>query len=218
MQWKFCIVGICCLTSIFIDSLRSRRLDCFKTFIFRIKYFIDITFEFFFFRLNVFNCKRNNSSTNLHSHCVKSFKSQFVFQKNDCSKFTSVVFNVKSVLFALNNSVTSTDTYIIDSNLTLMSSSEFKFTLLIRNCKQMNISRSVFIKWHGLKQNIIRVSARCYFINQIYNFVNFLANFESVWVHLLADFAFESLPIEGSDILVSCTRRFLLFLSKDPIL
>ena len=114
--------------------------------------------------------------------------------------------------------MTSTYTYIVDSNLTFMSSSKFKFTLLIWNSKQMNISWSVFIKRHRLKQNIIRVSAWCYFINQIYNFVNFLANFECIRIHLFADFALKSLPIERSDILVSCTRRLLLFLSKDPIL
>ena len=50
------------------------------------------------------------------------------------------------------------------------------------------------------------------------DFVDCLINFESVWIHLLANFTFESLPVERPNVLILSTWWFLLLLSKDPTL
>lgn len=50
------------------------------------------------------------------------------------------------------------------------------------------------------------------------NFVDCWTNFESVWIHLLANFTFESLPVKRPDILVLSAWWFFLFLSEDPTL
>ena len=80
-----------------------------------------ITFEFLFFRLHIFNCKRNNGPTDLHSHSMKSLEAQLVLQKYNSSEFTSVVFDIESVRFTLYNCMASANTYIVNSNLTFVS-------------------------------------------------------------------------------------------------
>lgn len=52
-----------------------------------------------------------------------SLKSQLVFKHYDGSEFGSVILNVESVLLALDYSMASADTDVIDSNLTFMASS-----------------------------------------------------------------------------------------------
>ena len=80
----------------------------------------------------------------------------------------------------------------------------------------MNVSRGVLVKRHRLKQNVVRSGSRGDFIDQINNLVNYCSNFKRVWVHLLTDFTFKSLPIERSHILVSSTWWFFLFLGQNP--
>ena len=78
----------------------------------------------------------------------------------------------------------------------------------------MNVSRSVLIQRHGLEQNIVVV------------IVHFLVNdlvyrspyFECVWVHLFTDLTFETLPVEGANVLVLGIWWFLLLLSQHPVL
>jgi hypothetical protein len=80
----------------------------------------------------------------------------------------------------------------------------------------MDIPGSILVKWHRLKQNVVGICARSDFIDQIDNFVNVRTNLKRVWVHLFANFALESFPVERSDILVCGTRRLFLLLCQDP--
>ena len=99
-----------------------------------------------------------------------------------------------------------------------MASTQFEFGLLRRNSQQMDVSGSVLVEGHGLKEDVVTVSLRCDFISLIDDFVDGLTNFESVWIHLLANFAFESLPVERPNVLVLSTGWFFLLLSEDPTL
>lgn len=62
-----------------------------------------------------------------------SLEPQLVLEEDNGTKFGRVVFNVESILFTLDDSVTSTHTDIVDSNLTLMSSTKLELSLLVRN-------------------------------------------------------------------------------------
>ena len=104
-----------------VTDFSSRWFYSFDAFVFGIENFIDIAFEFFFFRLHIFNCKRDNGPTDLHSHSMKSLEAQLVLQKYNSSEFTSVVFDIESVRFALYNCMASANTYIVNSNLTFVS-------------------------------------------------------------------------------------------------
>ena len=75
-------------------------------------------------------------------------QSELVLQKDDGSKLRGVVFDVESILLALDDSVASTDTDIIDSDLGLMTTSKFEFSLLRSHCQQMDIPRSILIERH----------------------------------------------------------------------
>jgi len=80
----------------------------------------------------------------------------------------------------------------------------------------VDISRSVLVQRHRFKEDIITLRLRSNFVYKVDNFVNFIANFEGVWIHLFADFALKPLPIEWSNILILCTWWFFLFLSQNP--
>jgi len=99
-----------------------------------------------------------------------------------------------------------------------VASSQLKLSLLWSYGQQMNVSRSILVKRHRLKKNVVTVSLSCNFISLIDNFVDSLTNLEGVWIHLLANFAFESLPVKRPNILVLSTWWFFLFLSKYPTL
>jgi hypothetical protein len=147
---------------------------------------------------------------------VVGLQSELIFQKDDGTELRGVVFNIETILLALDDSVASTDTNIIDSNLGLMSTSKFKFGLLRSHRQQMDIPRSILIQRHGFKKNVVTRSLRRNFISLINNLVDNRSDLESVWVHLLADFALESLPVETPDVLVLSTWWLLLLLSENP--
>ena len=99
-----------------------------------------------------------------------------------------------------------------------MASTQLELGLLWSHSQQMDVSGSVFVEWHGLQENVVTVSLRCDFISLIDDFVDGLTNFESVWIHLLANFAFESLPVERPNVLILSTGWFFLLLSENPTL
>jgi hypothetical protein len=59
----------------------------------------------------------------------------------------------------------------------------------------MDVSGSIFVQWHRLKQDVVGGSLGCNFF-KINNFVDFLVYFECVRIHLFTNFTFESLPIK----------------------
>ena len=99
-----------------------------------------------------------------------------------------------------------------------MASTQLELGLLWRHSQQMDVSGSVLVERHGLQEDVVTVSLRCDFISLIDDFVDGLTNFESVWIHLLANFAFESLPVERPNVLVLSTRWLFLLLSENPTL
>lgn len=99
-----------------------------------------------------------------------------------------------------------------------MASTQLELGLLRRDSQQMDVSGSILVERHGLQKDIVTVSLRCDFISLIDDFVDSLTNFESVWIHLLANFAFESLPVERPNVLVLSTGWLFLLLSENPTL
>lgn len=65
---------------------------------------------------------------------MMSLKPQLVFEENDGSELGSIIFDVETVLLTLDDSVAPAHTNIVDSHLTLMTSSQFEFTLLRSHC------------------------------------------------------------------------------------
>ena len=80
----------------------------------------------------------------------------------------------------------------------------------------MDVTRSIFVQRHRLKQDVVVSSLRSDFIGQINNLVDSFLYLESIWVHLLTNFALKSLPIERSDVLLALVHLLLLLLGKDP--
>ena len=52
---------------------------------------------------------------------MESFESQLVFKKDNGTKLTGIILNVKAVFFTFYDCVTSAYTYIVNSNLTFVS-------------------------------------------------------------------------------------------------
>ena len=82
----------------------------------------------------------------------------------------------------------------------------------------MDISRVIFVQRHGLEQNIVTLGLRRNIINELQVLVNTVFDLKCVWVHLLANFTLESLPVERSDVLILSTWWLFLLLSKNPTL
>lgn len=131
---------------------------CFDSFVFGIQNFGNIALYLFTFRLNIFNGKGDHCSSNLHSHGVMGLQAKLIFQQDDCTELRRVVFNVKSVMFAFYDCVTSGNTDIIDSNLRFMTSTKFKLSLFRCDSQQMDIPGSILVQWHGFKKNVVGLS------------------------------------------------------------
>jgi hypothetical protein len=58
------------------------------------------------------------------------FQPQLLFEKNNCAKLGGIIFDVKSVVFTLNNGMASRYTNIVDSDLGLVASSQLELSLL----------------------------------------------------------------------------------------
>ena len=114
--------------------------------------------------------------------------------------------------------MTSAYTYIVDSYLRLVPSSKLKLVLLWSDYQKMDVTRSVLVKWHGLKQDVVSSTNLLNFLGQINNLENSLFDFEGVGIHVLADLTFESLPVERSDVLGGLIDRLLLLLGENPTL
>lgn len=134
---------------------------------------------------------------------------KLVLKKNDGSELGSIVLNVEPILLALNDSMATTNTDVVDSHLALMTSSKLELRLLWRDRKQMDVSGGVLVQRHRFEQNIVVVAG--HLLRKINDLVYRPLNFEGVWIHLLAYLTFETLPVEGTDVLVlSVWRLFLL--------
>jgi len=79
----------------------------------------------------------------------------------------------------------------------------------------MDVSGSILIKWHRLQQNVVVSDGQL--LRKINDFVNRPLYLEGIWIHLLANFTFKTLPVKRSDVLILGIWRLFLFLSEDPI-
>ena len=93
-----------------------------------------------------------------------------------------------------------------------MASAQLEVTFLVSDRQHMDVSRSVFVQWHGLEEDILAFGLRLVYINQ---FEESLAFLKDIWVALLADFAFKFLPVVRCDVLAVL---FDVPLSLDPVL
>lgn len=80
----------------------------------------------------------------------------------------------------------------------------------------MNVPRRVLVQRHGLQQYVIVIDI--HLLRQVNDLVYRPADFESIWVHLFADFTFETLPVKRAYVLVLGIWWFFLFLSENPVL
>jgi hypothetical protein len=176
----------------------------------------DVGLELFFLGLHILDGEWDDSSAHLYSHSMMSLESQLILEQNDGAELGGIVFNVETILLAFNDGVTSTYTDIVDTHLWFMTSTKFELSLFRSNGKQMDISRSILVERHWLQQDIVSRGLSGNLVCLINNLVNSRSNFESVWIHLFANLALESLPVEWPHILVLSTWWFLLLLSKNP--
>lgn len=112
--------------------------------------------------------------------------------------------------------MTSADTYIIDTHLTLVASAKLELGLFGGDSEKMNVPGSVFVKRHRLQENIVVVVI--HLLREINDLVYRSLDLECVRIHLLAYLAFETLPVEGSYILVLGIWWLLLLLCQHPVL
>ena len=66
-------------------------------------------------------------------------QSELILQKDDCTKLGGIVLDVETILLALDDSVASTDTDIVDSHLGLMTTSKLEFGLIRSHRQQVDI-------------------------------------------------------------------------------
>lgn len=166
--------------------------------------------------LHVLDCERYHGATDLDRHGVVGLQSQLVLEQDDGAELGGVVLNVEAVALALNDGVAATHTDVVDAHLAFMTATQLEFGLLVRYCQQVNVSRGVLVQRHRLQQNVVVASLRGDFVDKIDNLVDGFVDFEGVWVHLLADLAFEALPVERPNVLVLGAGRLFLFLGKHP--
>lgn len=100
---------------------------------------------------------------------------------------------------------------IIDSDLTLVSSTHVKDFIIISKGKHMNGTAWVFLKWQRLHHKIVWRSLGNFYVNQL---VHFLISFKCVRIGILAKFTLEVSPKESHYWL----WLFSLHLHWDPIL
>lgn len=82
----------------------------------------------------------------------------------------------------------------------------------------MDVSGGVFVKRHGLQQNVVASGVLGNLLMQIDNLVDLLLDLKRVGVHLFADFALEALPVVRAHIHICGTWSFELLLGEDPVL
>lgn len=80
----------------------------------------------------------------------------------------------------------------------------------------MNVPGSIFVKWHRLQQDVVVIII--HLLREVNNFVDVPLDFEGVWVHLFANLAFKTFPVEGTHILILSIWWFFLFLCEYPVL
>ena len=72
-------------------------------------------------------------------------ESKFLFEENNGSKFGGVVLDVKAVLLALDDSMTATDTNVIDSHLALVAPAQLELRLLWSDGEQVDVSGGILV-------------------------------------------------------------------------
>ena len=143
-------------------------------------------------------------------------EAQLVLEQDDGPELASVVFNIKSILFALDDSVAPTHTDVVDPDLRLVAPSQLEFTLIVGDREQVDVPRGVLVQRHRLKQDIVSSLCLGNLVGHINNLENSLFNLEGVWIHVFADLALESLPVEGPHVLSRLGDRLLLLLGQNP--
>jgi hypothetical protein len=79
----------------------------FETLVFGIEYFVDVALQLLFFGLHVLYGERDDRSTNLYCHGVKSLQPHLLFEQNDGTELRGVVLNVEAIFFALDDGMAS---------------------------------------------------------------------------------------------------------------
>lgn len=83
------------------------RTDGFDCLILGVEDFSDLTPQLVSFGLDILDGERNDSSSNLDSHCVLRLQSQLVLEQDDGSELGGVILNIETILLALDDSVQS---------------------------------------------------------------------------------------------------------------
>lgn len=166
--------------------------------------------------MDVLDGETDDSSSHLHGHGVVGLQSELILKEDDGSELGGVILDVETILLAFDDRVASAHTNIVDSHLGLMTTPKFELSLLRSHRQQVDIPRGILVQWHRLKKNVVSGGLCGNLISLINNLVNCWSDLKGVRVHLLADLALESLPVERPHILVLGTWWFLLLLSENP--
>ena len=99
--------------------------------------------------LHLFNLKVDDSAANLYSLCNRYSQRQPLSYQYQCAKFWHVVLKVESIVFESNDSMTSADTNVIDSEVTVMPSPESSCFHVLRWSKDMDHTACVLLETQG---------------------------------------------------------------------
>lgn len=100
----------------FIDG--DWALDCF---VLLIEDLGNIALELVALRLHIFDGEADHCASDLYCHRVLRLQSKLLFQQDDGAELGSVVLNIESIMLAFDDSVTATNTDVVNTYLTLVS-------------------------------------------------------------------------------------------------
>lgn len=112
----------------------------FDGFVLLVKHLRNIALQLVTLRLHVLDRETDHRAAYLHCHSVLGLQPKLLLQQDDGAELGSIVLNVKTIMFALDDSVTAANTNIVNSYLTLMTTSKLELGLLRRHGQQVNVS------------------------------------------------------------------------------
>lgn len=152
MQREILVISIqICCVGIGKGFQCNRSLYLRDSLIFRVEHLWDVALQFIPLRLYIFNCETNDRTPNLDGHGMLCFQSQLILQEDYRAELRCIILDVEAVLLTFDDSMTSADTDIIDTYLTLVTTTQFEFWLFWRDREQMNIPWCVLVEWHGFQ-------------------------------------------------------------------
>lgn len=155
--------------------------------------------------LNFLCCHCDNSSSNLKSRILVNLNRDIFSYVDQSSKFRLLVLKVEFAIFVFKSCMQSWYRDIIDSQVWVMSSTEWKLLLVPLDDNCVNYSRRVLLKVHWFKNDVGFVSSRSWNFDQMPNLVSVS---KLVGVMHFTELTFKMLPSKSMGVFRVFIRHF----------